>query len=152
MIVMLVTTSFIFKGDTTETLPTSTLVVTDVYDVEPYLPWQSSGSGYWTESTNYYIYNDFDFMVSRSVKPIGGYYYYDFWFFSQSYYWDGRESSYTSTNLRNINIYVNKVNITSDYSSVGVTFNQTFNATSLRFRSKAYQPNIYIKWDYMKAK
>jgi hypothetical protein len=151
--VVLISTSFIPSSHVIDDIVTNKTTLQQSYDVQTYIPWKVSGSGYWSKSTNYQIYNDFDFMVTRSIYPNnGGYYYYDFWFFSQSYYWDGYSQSYTSTNLKNVNIYVNNQLVVSDYSSVGITFNKTFNATSLRIMSKSTQPQIYIKWGSMKAK
>jgi hypothetical protein len=52
----------------------------DGYETEVYLTWTQSGAGYWTKSSGYSIYNDFDYMLTRSKYPINGYYYFDFWF------------------------------------------------------------------------
>lgn len=122
------------------------------YDVITYIGWTQSGVGYWTEGSYYYTYHDFDWMITRSATTINGYYYFDFWFYSQSYYWDGYTADYTSTNLRNINIYVDGYHYSSDYSTLGVTFNSTYNAKSLRIITKNPRPKIYFKWDYMNAK
>ena len=55
----------------------------------------------------YNVYSNFDYMISRSVYPDSyGYYNFYFWFYSQSYYWDGRNPIYTSTNVRNITVHV----------------------------------------------
>jgi hypothetical protein len=145
-------TSFITISDVNENTIIYDEGYSQSYDVEPYIQWSPSGVGYWTQNTNYYIYNDFDWMISRSVNTFNGYYYFDFWFFSQSYYWDGYNASYTSTNLRNVNVYVDGDHYTSDYSTLGITFNQTYNATSLRIITKNPQPSIYFKWDSMNAK
>jgi hypothetical protein len=150
-LVVFVTTSFIPSVKIEDGIVTNRVVKS--YDVQTYIPWKVSGSGYWSNSHNYQIYNDFDFKVTRSIYPNrNGYYYYDFWFFSQSYYWDGYKQSYTSTNIKNVNIYVGNQLVVSDYNSMGITFNQTFNAMSLRFITKSTNPQIYIKWGSMKAK
>ena len=76
------------------------------YDVQVYKSWTPSGVGYWTQGRYYHVYNDFDWMITRSVMSFNGYYYFDFWFFSQSYYWDGYKADYAATNIRNIKVYV----------------------------------------------
>jgi hypothetical protein len=149
MVGLILTTSFMPTSVPSEEPITLTV---QKYDTQPYITWRRSGSGYWTQYTNYYVYNDFDWMVSRSVGTINGYYYYDFWFYSQSYYWDGYSASYTSTNLRNVNVYVDGKHYSSDYSSLGITFNQTYNAIGLRIMSKNPRPSISITWGQMKAK
>jgi hypothetical protein len=152
ILIVLLNTSFITSGEKVDEISYN-VVKPNTYSVQTYIPWKASGSGYWSQSTNYHIYNDFDFKVTRSVYPNNnGYYYYDFWFFSQSYYWNGYNASYTSTNIKNVNVYVGNTLIVSDYSGMGITFNQTFNATSIRFISKSTKPYIYIKWGSMKAK
>lgn len=153
MLVVLVVTSFTPLTVKDDAIPTTYYEESQSYDVQSYISWRPSGYGYWTQGSTYSIYNDFDWMVTRSIYPNkNGYYYYDFWFFSQSYYWDGYSASYTSTNLRDVNVYVNGTHITSDYSTVGITFNQTYNAMSLRFISRSTNPKIYFKWGSMKAK
>ena len=149
----MVVTSFTPSTTNYDLIPTTHYVESQGYDVQSYINWTPSGAGYWTQSTSYSIYNDFDYKITRSVYPNrNGYYYYDFWLFSQSYYWDGYTSSYTSTNLKNVNVYVNGTHVTSDYSTVGISFNKTYNAISLRFISKSTNPKIYFKWGSMKAK
>jgi hypothetical protein len=91
-------------------------------------------------------------MITRSKYPINGYYYYDFWFYSQSYYWDGYSASYAYTNLRNVNVYLDGKHYGSDYSTLGISFFETHNATSLRVITKNPKASIWFKWDYMNAK
>lgn len=121
------------------------------YEVITYKTWAPSGVGYWTRGYYYNIYNDFDWMLTRSTETINGYYYFDFWFFSQSYYWDGYTPEYASTNIRNIDVYVDGRYYKSDYSTIGITFLKTYNAQSLRIITKNPRPTIYFKWGNMKA-
>ena len=148
ILAILLSTSFIHKGEISHKI-----VKPQAYGTQVYTPWKTSGSGYWTTNANYHIYNDFDFMITRSTYPnSGGYYFYDFWFFSQSYYWNGYGASYTSTNITGVSVYVGDYLVVSDYSNIGITFNKTFNATSIRIMSKSTKPNIHLKWGDMKAK
>lgn len=120
-----------------------------------FVNWQPSNSGYWTYSNGYNIYNDFDYCVTRNSYDKSGYYYYDFWFFSQSYYWDGRNATYTSTNVRNISIFINEGYglklVGYDFSPLGITFFGQFCPKQLTIRSRQYNPTIFIKWNNMSA-
>jgi hypothetical protein len=123
------------------------------YQTQPYKGWTQSGSGYWIQGTTYNTYNDFDYMITRSVNKINGYYYYDFWFYSQSYYWDGYNAQYTSTNIKNFVIYnMNNSIVTSDMSSIGITFKDTYNAKTLTFISTSPDIGVRFKWGGMRAK
>ena len=126
------------------------------YDSQIYVPWKVSGSGYWTNAKGYSVYNDFDYMVSKSTYPDQyGYYSYDFWFYSQSYYWDGYKANYASTNVRDISIYLNDgygLKLMSyDNSMIGITFFDNYSPTKLRVKAKSYNPIILIKWNFMSA-
>lgn len=122
------------------------------YDVIPYINWKPSGVGYWTTTRGYSVYNDFDWMVTRSKYSYNGYYYFDFWFFSQSYYWDGYQSQYTTTNIKKIDVYFDGQYVLSDNTQLGITFDKTYNAVTLRVISANPQPKIYYKWKSMQAK
>ena len=127
------------------------------YPTETYMGWKPSGSGYWLLYSGYGVYNDFDFMVTKSIDADeNGYYSYDFWFFSQSYYWDGRNAVYTATNIRYITVSVD-VGIGSQVilmnsSDIGITFNKVTSIPSLRFKSTNKSPKIWITWKNMSAK
>lgn len=125
-------------------------------ETETYVDWQHSNSGYWMYRNGYNVYNDFDYMVSRSIYPDKyGYYSFYFWFYSQSYYWDGYRASYTSTNIRNVIVYINegygdKV-ISYDYTPIGITFFGQYCPFSLIFKSKSRTPMVVIRWNFMSA-
>lgn len=126
------------------------------YGTEIYIPWKVSGSGYWTNLNGYAVYNDFEYMVSRSTSVDQyGYYYYDFWFYSQSYYWDGYNATYTSTNIRNVIVQVNEGygyrTISYDYTPLGISFFSQYSPLSLRIKSKSYNPLIIMRWNNMSA-
>lgn len=121
------------------------------YNTVIYLDWRLSGSAYWVDNGTYYTYNDFSYMVTRSTQPMGGYYYYDFWLFSQSYYWDGINANYTSTNIKNVYVYVNGVLVTYDKSPLGITFFDEVAPTVLRVMSTSKTPKIIISWEKMSA-
>lgn len=120
-----------------------------------YINWQPSNSGYWTYGMGYNVYNDFDYCVTRNVYDKSGYYYYDFWFYSQSYYWDGANAKYTSTNVRNISIFINEGYglklINYDYTPLGITFFGQFCAKNLTIKSRSFNPMLVIKWNNMSA-
>lgn len=122
---------------------------------DDYLGWRKSGSGYWTYSVGYNTYNDFDYAITRNVYDKSGYYYYDFWFYSQSYYWDGYRATYTSTNIRNITVFINEGDglklVNYDYTPLGITFFNQFSPINLRVKSRLYNPLIIIKWNNMSA-
>lgn len=144
--IFLLTTSFTPSND-------KNYSVSQTYNTLTYVDWHKSGSGYWIESDGYNIYNDFDWMITRSIYPDNyGYYYYDIWFYSQSYYWDGQNAAYTATNIKYITVFVNNIIILVDNSNLGVTFNDTYNAKTLRFKSLSKTPTIYFKWKSMCAK
>lgn len=144
--ILFLCTSFIFKGNH---LPTSR----GGYEVEVFLPWTRSGSGYWTQYKGYSVYNDFDYMITKSKYPINGGYYYDFWFYSQSYYWDGYTAQYTSTNVRNFILSDYNGNIiTQDKSNLGITFKDAFNAVTLRYTSTSPSLGVKFTWSSMSAK
>jgi hypothetical protein len=118
-----------------------------------YIPWSKSGAGYWTQSTGYSIYNDFDWKVTRTQYADSyGYYYYYVWFYSQSYWWDGYNAKYTSTNVKNVVMSVNGYATTANRSDLGITFNDTYNASSLTFKIKSSNPTVYISWGSMHAR
>jgi len=121
------------------------------YETIKYIDWGKSNSGYWTEHNSYAVYNDFDWCVTRSKYKIGGYYYFDFWFYSQSYYWDGQSPSYTSTNIRDVSVYFDNIFILSDNSTLGISFYDVTNPSQLRIKAVNPTPYIIIKWDYMSA-
>ena len=143
LLTLLLSTSFIYSQKTNETNKYETIVYSD---------WQNSGSGYWSTNDKYYTYNDFDFLISRSKETFGGYYYYDFWLFSQSYYWDGNEATYTSTNIKDITVIVDGNVVKQEFSDIGITFNKMYNAITLRVKSSKVKPNIIITWKSMSAK
>lgn len=132
-----------FKGDKSSK---------QTYEVVTYVNWKPSSVGYWATTRGYSVYNDFDWMVTRSKYSYNGYYYFDFWFFSQSYYWDGYQAQYTTTNIKKIDVYFDGNWVTSDYTNLGITFDRTYNAITLRVMSVNPQPNIYFKWKSMQAK
>lgn len=143
----------VFLVFTTSFTPTSKKVdKKQTYDIVTYIKWTPSYSGYWTYSKGYSIYNDFDWMVSRSTYSYNGYYYFDFWFFSQSYYWDGYQAQYTTTNIKKVDVYFDGSWVLSDKTPLGITFDKTYNAVTLRVMSKNPQPKIYFKWGSMNAK
>jgi len=121
------------------------------YETEVYVPWQHSGVGYWVQYQTYYTYNDFSYMVSRSKETFGGYYYYDVWFYSNSYYWDGNNATYTSTNIKYVYVYVDGKLTSKNENSIGITFYNETAPTSLRFMSTSKYPKVWIKWNQMKA-
>jgi hypothetical protein len=121
------------------------------YETEVYIPWKKSGSGYWLQYSGYYVYNDFSFMISRSKEKIGGYYYYDIWFYSESYYWDGKNAEYTSTNIKNVYVYVDGKLTTYNESSIGITFFNETTPHSLRFVTTSKYPKVWVQWKQMKA-
>lgn len=121
------------------------------YHTVVYIDWSLSGSGYWIKHPRYHIYNDFKMMISRSTTTIGGYYHYDLWFYSESYYWDGRKATYTSTNVKNINVYVDGVLKKQNNSAIGITFFDEMSPHSLRVVSKSKNPLIYVTWGQIKA-
>lgn len=121
------------------------------YETQVYVPWKKSGSGYWLDHGTYYTYNDFSFMVSRSKYKIGGYYYYDIWFYSESYYWDGQNADYTSTNIKNVYVYVNGNLVTYNENSLGITFFDETAPHSLRFTTTSTSPKVWVTWKEMKA-
>jgi hypothetical protein len=102
-LVVLFTTSFTNEHNIDTPTP---IEYSKGYEFIPVIDWTASGAGYWTKGYGYNLYSDFDWMVTRSTNKIGGYYYYDFWFYSQSYYWDGVNSKYTYTNIREVTISV----------------------------------------------
>jgi len=123
---------------------------------EVYVNWQPSKSGYWTYGVGFNVYNDFDYMISRSTYPDNyGYYTFYFWFYSQSYYWDGYNATYTSTNVRNISIFINEAYgnklICYDNTPLGVTFFGQYSPLNLRFKSKLTNPLVIIRWNNMSA-
>lgn len=119
-------------------------------DVE-YITWTNSGVGYWTKSTYYNIYNDFDWAVTRTQYPdYNGYYTFKVWLYSQSYYWDGRNATYTSTNIRNIDVYLDGTRWVSNYSQIGITFKDEY--VGIKFKIKKANPYFMIKWGTMSAK
>lgn len=125
-------------------------------ETEVYVNWQPSKSGYWNYGVGFNVYNDFDYMVSRTTYPDNyGYYTYYFWFYSQSYYWDGNNATYTSTNVRNITIFINEGYgnklICYDNTPLGVTFFGQYSPINLRFKSKSRNPYIIMKWNNMTA-
>lgn len=115
-----------------------------------YINWQKSGSGYWSSFPNYSVWSDFDFCVTKT--PINKYYSFDIWLFSQSYYWDGYRIQYTSTNIRNIDVYVDNILYTVDRNPLGITFYQKYNPPSLRITTTNPYPKIYLNWGQMHAK
>lgn len=147
LLICLTTTSFIPKNEVTT--PNYTRLVDSG---EIYLNWQLSGSGYWTTHTNYHVYNDFSFMVARSTKSYNGYYYFTIWLYSQSYYWDGYNANYTSTNIRNVKVYSDGYLATQNISAIGITFYDKTAPKLLRFKSTNRHPKIYISWKQMSAK
>jgi hypothetical protein len=153
-LIVIIMTSFIPRDKTCEVDDViHTVMNYQTYDTQVHTSWKLSGSGYWRESNGYSIYNDFEYAISRSIYPINGYYYYDFWFFSQSYYWDGYTQHWAATNMMNVDVYVDNQHVTSDYSTLGITFSgKEYNATSLRFYTKNPNAKIYFKWGGMKAK
>jgi hypothetical protein len=125
-------------------------------ETEVYIYWQQSNSGYWTYGRGFNVYSDFDYMVSRTTYTDSyGFYTYYFWFYSQSYYWDGYRATYTSTNVRNITVHINEgygLKLTCyDYTPLGVTFFGQYSPTNLRFKSKSRNPYIIMKWNNMSA-
>jgi hypothetical protein len=147
LMICLMTTSFMPKTE----------AVTSIYKFQQdkgqiYLNWQPSGSGYWTKHTNYHVYNDFSFMVARSTYTYDGYYYFSVWLYSQSYYWDGYNANYTSTNIRYVNIYSDGYLVTQDNTTIGITFYDKLSPRELRFKSKNKFPKFYITWKQMSAK
>ena len=149
--VLILTTSFLPTEVTNKEIGIN-YTESQTYDVQQYIGWSPSGVGYWTQGRYYHVYNDFDWMLTRSVKSFDGYYYFDFWFFSQSYYWDGYSADYASTNIRNVKVYVDGKFYKSENSTLGITFFKTYNASSLRVITKNPRPIIYFKWGYMNAK
>ena len=124
------------------------------YETVVFLDWTPSGSDYWSQSKGYSVYNGFDYMITRSKYPVyEDYYYYDFWFYSQSYYWDGYKATYVATNIKNFYVYDSFSNvIVYDTSDMGIIFFDTYNATTLRYISKNPNLGVYFKWGYMSAK
>jgi hypothetical protein len=125
-------------------------------ETEVYVNWQPSKSGYWTYGVGFNVYNDFDYMISRSTYPNNyGYYTFYFWFYSQSYYWNGYNATYTSTNVRNITVFINEGYgnklICYDYTPLGVTFFGQYSPVNLRFKSKLTNPLVIIRWNNMSA-
>jgi len=125
-------------------------------ETEVYTNWQTTNSGYWMYRNGYNVYSNFDYMISRSVYPDSyGYYTFYFWFYSQSYYWDGRNPIYTSTNVRNITVHIYDITgeklVSYDYSPIGITFNNQFSPYSLNFKTRNRTPIILIRWGYMSA-
>jgi len=124
-----------------------------IYEDVTYISWSKSNSGYWTNYTNYSVYNDFDWMVSRSNQPdYYGYYYYHIWFYSQSFYWNGYNKKFTSTNIKDIKLYVNNYLTVIHSNGLGITFMNEYKATSLTFKSKLPNAKINIVWGKMSAK
>ena len=146
---------FVFSNEPVGAIePNHSIVNTKtIYQTSSYIPWSRSNSGYWYTYSTYSVYSDFDWMVTRSNKPdYYGYYYYHTWFYSQSFYWDGYNKKYTSTNIRNIKIYVNGSLTIYDTSDLGITFMNEYNATGLTFKSKIPNVKINIIWSSMTAK
>jgi hypothetical protein len=119
------------------------------YDVVVYKDWMHSGSGYFTIYDTYYVYNDFDWAITRSVEKFNGYYIFDIWFFSQSYIKTGEKIEYISTNIRDIYVYANKVQVSRCVNPVGITFFDAESAYTLRFYHKNAYPGIFMKWGNM---
>jgi len=136
-----------FKHDTV------TPVVAASSNTVSYIEWTPSNSGYWTQYTSYSVYNDFEWSVVRSKYPDDyGQYYYYVWFYSQSYFWDGYNAKYTSTNIKNIKIYANDVLTTWNTTDLGCTFNGEYNAANLNFKIASANPKFEITWGHMSAK
>ncbi|NIP31193.1 MAG: hypothetical protein GTN59_11745 [Candidatus Dadabacteria bacterium] len=121
------------------------------YNSSIYVDWKVSGSGYWSNNDYYYIYNDFMYMISRSDFKINNYYYFDIWLFSESYYWDGSQATYTSTNIKYVTVYVNGYVSAKNTNSLGVTFFDEAAPKSLRVKSQSKNPRITFSWKEMKA-
>ena len=124
------------------------------YEVINIINWTQSDLGYWIVGYGYNLYSDFDWMVTRSVySDTYGYYYYDLWFFSQSYYWDGVNVKYCHTNIREITVSIDvgkgKKDVVMDMTPMGITFDESTNAPTLRFKSTFTNPYIWIKWGKM---
>lgn len=125
---------------------------TEDYDVVTYIGWTQSNSGYWTKYTGYWVYNDFDWAVSRSVETFSGYYIYDIWFYSQSYVYNADASTESlSTNVRDVKVYANGYLVSRCVNSVGVTFFNSTAPVTLRFKSKSKYPTIIIRWGSMRG-
>ena len=123
---------------------------------EIYVNWQPSNSGYWSYYNTFNIYSDFDYMISKSAYPDKyGYYTFYFCFYSQSHYWDGRNATYTSTNIRNITVHLNEGNgnklICYDYTPLGISFFGQYCPPNLIFKSRYSRPMIIIRWGSMSA-
>lgn len=126
------------------------------YETDTYVSWKQSNSGYWQSNYGFNVYNDFDFMITRTVNPDNyGYYTFYFWFYSQSYYWDGYKATYTSTNIRNVTVHMNDGNglklVAYDYSPLGITFYGQYCPSNLIFKSKTRTPVYFIRWSNMSA-
>lgn len=133
--------------------------ITNITSVETYQNnkvlvsnWKNSGSGYWNQNNGIWIYNDFDFKIMRSsTTDVNGYYTYYMYFLSQSYYWDGSNASYTSTNIKYIDLYVDGNWILRNYNDLGITFYDSYSPNSLTFKSKKSNVYIYFTWKNMKG-
>lgn len=131
---------------------TPVMAQTEDYEVVTYINWTQSNSGYWTKYSGYWVYNDFDWAVSRSVETHGGFYIYDIWLYSQSYVYNADGSTEPlSTNVRDIRVYADSFLRSRCVNSIGVTFFNSTAPVTLRFKSKSKYPTIIIRWGSMRG-
>lgn len=153
LVLILFLLTSVFTSKSVDTTSNRSIIEYKFYQNTSYINWSKSGVGYWTSYSNYSVYNDFDWMVSRSNAPdYNGYYYYYIWFYSQSFYWNGYDKKYTSTNIVGMKLYVNNYLVISDNSPLGITFMNEYNASLLTFKSKSPTVKINIVWKNMSAK
>ena len=148
LLLLVITTNTSFINPPT---PTNIEVINKSYPTVVYIPWRKSGSGYWTQSKGYNRYNDFDFMVSRSTQKINGYYYFDIWLYSQSYYWVNSNPEYVSTNISNVRVLVNNHIIINYTNPIGITFKNEYSPIHLRFKTINPRPSVWLKWGNMRG-
>jgi hypothetical protein len=146
LLIVVTNTSFINSPN-----PTNTEVIREPYTTVVYIPWKKSGSGYWTQTRGYNRYNDFDMMISRSTTQINGYYYFDVWLYSQSYYWVNNSPNYVSTNITNVSVIVNNQTIIYYTNPIGITFKGEYSPKHLRFKTISPTPSVWLKWGNMRG-
>lgn len=105
-----------------------------IYQTVTYTDWQLSNKGC-------YGCPSFYWKTSRSSTKINGYWKYDLWFSSNSYYQNGILSS---TYVNGITLNVDGYLVTSN---IWLIFKDTYTNQLLSFYSVNYQPIIYLSWE-----
>lgn len=111
-----------------------------------YYNWQLTNTGcYPATDQDYFTCASFYWCVTRSNETdADGYYYFNIWFYSNSYVWASNQQYWMSTYVWGINLYVD--GYLFNKAPVWFVFKENYAPLTLRFKTLNASPVILMSW------